>query len=194
MSLTFLVGGARSGKSFLAVEQAARSGLAVTFIATAPADVTNETTIDTEMHDRIARHRRERPSSWATIEEPLDLAGALTHAGGTFAIVDCLTLWASNVMWEGRTDDEIDTVTVESIDAARRVGAPVVVVSNEVGLGIHPDTELGRRYRDVLGRVNQRWAAAADTALFMVAGRALLLGDPATMLGADHPTARITGS
>ncbi len=194
MSLTFLVGGARSGKSSLAVVLATHSGLAVTFIATAPVEISGGAGNDTEMDDRIARHRRERPPSWTTVEEPVDLVSALERAEGTFVIVDCLTLWTSNVMWAGRTDDEIDQLTVDSVAAARCLVDPVVVVSNEVGLGLHPDTELGRRYRDVLGRVNQRWAAAADTALLLVAGRAMRLGDPATMLADDHPPARITES
>jgi adenosylcobinamide kinase / adenosylcobinamide-phosphate guanylyltransferase len=190
MTLTFLVGGARSGKSSLAVDLATRSGLAVTFVATAPAPAIDAE--DDEMVDRIARHRLERPDGWTTVEEPIDLSGALLGAGKSFVIVDCLTLWVSNLMWHDCTDSEIERITAETIDTARGAALPIVVVSNEVGLGIHPDTALGRRFRDVLGRVNQRWAAAADVALLLVAGRALRLDDPVEMLAHHHRAARIT--
>ena len=175
MPLTFLTGGARSGKSTLAVELAERSRLPVTFIATAPLAPPDSPDHDADMAERIARHRAERPDRWVTIEAPIDLDGAIGAAAGTFTVIDCLTLWVSNLMWEGCTDDEI----VERAEAgAQRCAAttdPVVVVTNEVGLGVHPDTALGRRYRDVLGSVNQRWAARAEHSFLLVAGRALRL-------------------
>lgn len=190
MSLTLLIGGARSGKSSLAVELGRRSGLPVTFIATAPTIAIGD--IDAEMATRIDHHRRERPESWTTIEEPVAVAAALAAASGTFVIVDCLTLWVSNLMFAGRTDDEIDQLTDETVALGRSIADPIVVVSNEVGMGIHPDVELGRRYRDVLGRVNQRWAIAADVALLMIAGRALRLDDPTAMLAVADRTTSIS--
>ncbi len=119
-SLTFLTGGARSGKSTLALELARRSGLAVTFIATAPESDASGV-VDVEMEARIERHRMERrdqPGEWVTIEEPLDLIGALRRADGTFTIVDCLTLWVSNLMWAGRTDQAIDQLAVDTATTA----------------------------------------------------------------------------
>ncbi len=177
MSLTLLLGGARSGKSSLAVEIGRRHDGPVCFIATAPS-------IDDDMERRIERHRTERPDTWTTIEEPIDLTGALgaveDHA---LAIVDCLTLWVSNLMYAGRSDDQVRDLATAVGDLAIRRPAPTVVVSNEVGMGIHPDTDLGRRYRDLLGWVNQTIAAAADPSLFLIAGRAIELTDPWQHLG-----------
>lgn len=179
--LTFLTGGARSGKSTFALELGRRATGPVTFIATAPGSER-----DPEMDARIDRHRLERAGiervEWSTIEEPLDVAAALDRATGTFAILDCLTLWVSNLMWAGRSDTEIDEVARHTATVAATFASPVVVVTNEVGMGIHPDHPLGRRYRDTLGRVNQQWAAAADDALLMVAGRALRLDEPSRLL------------
>ena len=174
-ALTLLLGGARSGKSALAVEIGRRHQGRVTFIATSPPS------IDGDLSERIARHRAERPA-WPTIEEPIDLAGALASAGDDLAIVDCVTLWVNNLLHRGDDETAIETAAVDvaATTAARR--GPTVVITNEVGLGVHPTTELGRRYRDLLGRVNQRWAAAADTSLLLVAGRAILLTDPWTLL------------
>jgi adenosylcobinamide kinase / adenosylcobinamide-phosphate guanylyltransferase len=187
--LTFLIGGARSGKSTLALQLAERSGLGVTFIATAPRPGADPEFPDPEMAERIERHRLERsdrPGDWSTIEESLDVADALRLAAGTFTIVDCLTLWVSNLMWAGRTDDEIHGLAAAAAKVASTRENPVVAVSNEVGMGVHPDTPLGRRYRDVLGRVNQTWAASADDALLLVAGRALRLDDPLRLLEVRH--------
>lgn len=175
--LTVLLGGARSGKSALAVEIASRDGRDVTYLATSP-------TIpgDDDLAQRIARHRAERPTTWTTIEERLDLAPALARAVTPVVIVDCLTVWAGNMLHHGRDEQAI----LEASDAAIAVvtdrALAAVVVSNEVGLGIVPVNELARDYRDVLGRVNQRWVAAADEALFMVAGRALPLREPRELL------------
>jgi adenosyl cobinamide kinase/adenosyl cobinamide phosphate guanylyltransferase len=172
--LTLLLGGARSGKSALAVELGRRHGDGVTFIATSPA-------VDGDLADRIARHRAARPP-WPTIEEPLDLAGALERAGGDLAIVDCLTLWVNNLLHRGDSDTDVGALSAATAELAADRPAPTVVVSNEVGLGIHPATELGRHYRDLLGRVNQQWAAAASRSLLLVAGRAVPLADPWTLV------------
>ena len=175
--LTFLVGGARSGKSALALELATDHAGTVTFIATSP-----RIEGDADLDDRIDAHRAERPASWTTIEEPHDLAAALAVAADSFVIVDCVTLWVSNLLWRG---DEEHVITAAAREAAAAVAvraAPTVVISNEVGLGVHPETDVGRQFRDVLGRVNQIWAAAADRSLLLVAGRALPLHDPRTVL------------
>ncbi len=168
--LTLLLGGARSGKSALAVELGCRHSGDVTFIATAPP-------LDADLDARIVCHRAKRPP-WPTIEEPLDLAGALTATGEDLAIVDCLTLWVNNLVQRGDTDEQIERLAADAACLAAARLSPTVVVSNEVGLGVHPATELGRRYRDLLGRVNQHWTAVADRALLLVAGRAVLLSDP----------------
>ena len=171
--LTLLLGGARSGKSALAVEMGRRHGGPVTFVATSEP-------IDSDLAERIARHRRDRPD-WPTVEEPRDLAGALAATNGdALVIVDCLTVWVGNLLHRGDTDVEARSASAAKVAATRP--APTVVVSNEVGLGVHPETELGLRYRDLLGRVNQQWAAVADRTLFLVAGRALPLTDPWAVL------------
>ncbi|MDX2380220.1 MAG: bifunctional adenosylcobinamide kinase/adenosylcobinamide-phosphate guanylyltransferase [Acidimicrobiia bacterium] len=178
MTLTMLLGGARSGKSALAVElghRYAAGGGHVAYIATAPR-------VDDDMALRIERHRDERPKDWHTIEEQTDLESALDRVGDAMAIIDCLTLWTSNLLLAGIDDDDVIASAREAAGRTAVRAAPTVVISNEVGLGVHPDTELGRRYRDVLGRVNQTWAAAATTSLFLVAGRAMPLSDPLSML------------
>jgi adenosylcobinamide kinase / adenosylcobinamide-phosphate guanylyltransferase len=170
VTLVLLLGGARSGKSALAVERGRAWGGAVTLIATGEAG-------DEEMAERIRRHRAERPAEWSTIEEPLDLAGALARVeDGSAALIDCLSLWVANLLGRGDGDDAVEEQAAAVAAQAAARDALTVAVSNEVGLGVVPDTALGRRYRDVLGRVNATWAAAADEALFVVAGRPLRLG------------------
>ncbi|HEX4689978.1 MAG TPA: bifunctional adenosylcobinamide kinase/adenosylcobinamide-phosphate guanylyltransferase [Solirubrobacteraceae bacterium] len=161
MSLVVLIGGARSGKSSLAVRLAAGSGAPVVFIATGEGR-------DAEMAGRIARHRAERPTGWDTVEEPVDLHAAVESAPpAACVVVDCLSLWVANLLEQGSDPD---------LRVPLRNG-PMIAVSNEVGLGVVPATPLGRAYRDVLGRVNAAWAAAADEAYFVVAGKALRLHD-----------------
>lgn len=176
--LTLLLGGARSGKSDLAVEigtKHAAGGGGVTFLATAPR-------LDDDMVRRIDRHRADRPD-WPTIEEPLRLREALADVpDGHLLIIDCITLWTSNASFAGWSDDAIvaDAAATAAIAAAR--SGDVVAVTNEVGLGVHPETDLGRVYRDLLGHVNRAWAAVAQRSLLMVAGRALPLHDPWELL------------
>ena len=168
--LVVVTGGARSGKSTFAVEYGRRHAGPVVFVATAPA-------IDDDMRVRIHRHRAERPD-WPTVEEPCDLVPVVSSASaGSLVIVDCLTLWVSNLMWRGDTDAEVERAA-DDLASSAPSDVAALFVTNEVGLGVHPETELGRRYRDLLGRVNQRLVAASDRALFMVAGRALPLSDP----------------
>lgn len=167
MSLVLLLGGARSGKSALAVEL---GGEAATLIATATAG-------DPDMAERIRRHRAERPAAWTTIEEPLQLGSALASAGQDgVVVVDCLTLWVSNLIEAGPSDEAIEQEARTVAAAAAARDGLTVAVSNEVGLGIVPASPLGRRFRDVLGRVNTDWALAADRAVLVVAGRTVELG------------------
>jgi adenosyl cobinamide kinase/adenosyl cobinamide phosphate guanylyltransferase len=161
--MTFLLGGARSGKSALAVELALAWAGPVTVIATAEAG-------DEEMAERIRLHREARPAEWKTVEEPLELASAIERADADAAvIVDCISLWVANVL-----DEDVDALNEAAVAAALQ-RERAIVVSNEVGLGVVPTSELGRRYRDALGRVNARWAAAADEAMLVVAGKVLRL-------------------
>ena len=167
MSLTFLLGGARSGKSRLAVELASRWEGPVTFIATGEPG-------DEEMAERIRLHRTERPAAWTSVEEPVELESALESVAPEAAVVlDCLSLWVANLLERG--EHAIESRSDRAVVLARRRASPAIVVSNEVGLGVVPVSELGRRYRDVLGRVNAQWAAAADEAALVVAGRMLWL-------------------
>ncbi len=170
MPLTFLVGGARSGKSGLAVRLAAEWEGPVVVIATA------EARDDTELASRIARHRLERPAGWRTVEEPLDLAGALGSVPDrAFVIVDCLTLWTANAVESGWSDEDVERAAADTAALTAGRPTPTVVVSNEVGMGVVPMTPLGRSYRDLLGRVNAVFAARAERACLVVAGRTLEL-------------------
>jgi adenosyl cobinamide kinase/adenosyl cobinamide phosphate guanylyltransferase len=169
VSLTVLLGGARSGKSARAIQLAREWAGPVTVIATGEAG-------DEEMAERIRVHRAARPSSWTTVEEPLDLAGAIERVPRESAlIVDCLSLWVANRLGRDDGDAAIETEGEAAAAIAAARDALTVAVSNEVGLGIVPATPLGRRYRDVLGRVNATWAAAAADAVLVVAGRTLPL-------------------
>jgi len=127
--------------------------------------------LDAEMAERIARHRAERGPRWRTLEAPLDLASALNSVGASeIAVVDCLTLWASNLIHAER-DPEAETTRL----LAALAGKAVILISNEVGLGIVPDNALARRFRDVAGRMNQQVAAATDRVVFVAAGLPLTL-------------------
>lgn len=168
MGFVLILGGARAGKSAYAERLAVESRLPVTFIATAAAG-------DAEMAARIERHRARRPQEWTTVEEPLDLSGAISAASlDSYVVVDCLTLWVSNLLHEGREADDIHALA----EAAARelAGRRSAVVTNEVGLGIVPANELARSFRDVLGRVNAVCAGCAERSVLMVAGRLVELG------------------
>ena len=187
--LILILGGARSGKSAFAERLAAQSGRAVAFIATATAG-------DDEMRKRIARHRASRPMEWHTIEEPLDLAVAVRQAYklADVVLLDCMTLWLGNMLFQeqgqyenddmgkeelSRTSNLFDERSSQQIEALLTVvqsvetGKTLILVSNEVGLGIVPAYPLGRVYRDTLGYVNQRVAQIADRVYLMVAGMAV---------------------
>jgi adenosylcobinamide kinase/adenosylcobinamide-phosphate guanylyltransferase len=169
MATTLFLGGARSGKSRHAQLVAERHDGPLVYVATAEV-------LDDEMADRIARHRADRGDRWRTVECPLDLAAAIAEAEGSGAVlVDCLTLWLSNLMHAGR---DPAGATRDLLGALAAMRSPVLLVSNEVGLGIVPATPLGRRFRDEAGRMNQLVAEAVDEAWFVVAGRALALRAP----------------
>ena len=174
--LIFVLGGARSGKSAFAERLAAlrqtQEGGRVLYVATAEA-------LDADMERRIANHRRQRPPEWDTLEEPLHLPTALPPAleGYDTCLLDCLTLWVSNLLlkMEGNpnAEQEILAAAHRLLETYERSSATWIVVSNEVGLSVVPSTRLGAVYRDALGRVNQAVAARADKVYFMVAGLAL---------------------
>lgn len=163
--LTLILGGARSGKSRHAETLVMRLAPPRVYIATAEP-------LDDEMRARIAEHRTRRGQDWETLEAPRDLPTALARAGTSPVLVDCLTLWLSNLMLDGADIPEAAANLDAALDART---APTVLVSNEVGLGIVPENALARRFRDEAGRLNQRLAARADRVLFMVAGLAMTL-------------------
>jgi adenosylcobinamide kinase/adenosylcobinamide-phosphate guanylyltransferase len=160
-----VLGGARSGKSRHAVELATRGGGRVAFLATARA-------LDGDMAARIARHRAERPAGWTTLEEPQDVvaAGRRAATAHDLLVVDCVTVWVANLMERGDGDAAVVAAADGLADLIRARLLSTVIVSNEVGEGVHPPTELGRRFRDLLGFTNQRLASAADHVTLMVAG------------------------
>ena len=170
--ITLVLGGARSGKSHHAeqiIESALRGELydGAVYLATAEA-------LDDEMKARVAEHRDRRGEIWQTVEEPLDLVDALTANADPARpiLVDCLTLWLSNLMGAGR---DIDAETAALAARLQDIGGPVVLVSNEVGLGFVPDNEFARSFRDHAGRLNQAVAEVADRVLFVAAGLPLTL-------------------
>lgn len=164
-SLTFVLGGARSGKSRFAeeaIEQLSRPAL---YLATAEAR-------DEEMRARIAAHRARRGGHWTTVEEPLELTNTLLSETERPVLIDCLTLWVSNLM-EAKRDVGFETQRLAA--AATQCAVPLVMVSNEVGLGIVPDNDLAREFRDHAGRLNQRIAQVAQRVVFMAAGLPMIL-------------------
>lgn len=179
MAIHLILGGARSGKSAFAERLARDSGLPVKVIATAEA-------LDDEMTLRIRRHQLDRPTGWDTIEQPTRLADALhQHAHpGVFVIVDCLTLWLGNLMAGAEhLPAPADADALPDLHEQRgallaqlpRIQGEVALVANEVGLGLVPETPLGRLFRDEAGRLNQQVAALADRVTFVAAGLPLTL-------------------
>ena len=169
--LILILGGARSGKSALA-EQLARQRERVLFVATAEP-------LDADMERRIAAHRSQRPPHWRTLEEPLDLASAIASTVQDYdvCLLDCLTLWVSNMLLSMEEDPDAEAKILDALDELIEVyeesSSTWIVVSNEVGLGIVPPYLLGRVYRDALGRVNQAVARRADRVYLTAAGYAL---------------------
>jgi len=164
---TLVLGGARSGKSRHAQALAEASGGRLIFVATAQA-------FDDEMTARIARHQADRDARWSTVEAPVDLAAAIGRLDepGTTILVDCLTLWASNLLLQGKAMEPELEALLAAVASPR---GKIILVSNEVGLGIVPDNALARAFRDMAGTINQRVAAAADHVHFVAAGLSLKL-------------------
>jgi adenosylcobinamide kinase / adenosylcobinamide-phosphate guanylyltransferase len=184
MMLTLVLGGARSGKSRYAQSLCASSS-DVIYVATARAD---DGTGDHEMRERIARHRADRPAEWQTVEEPLNLSQIVRGAPvDTTLLIDCATLWISNLMWEWREEqaEKQQRLVIAHIDGlidAVRLRAEnsvpvgeVIIVSNEVGSGVVPEHPVARSFRDLQGFANQRLARAADNVVFVIAGLPLRL-------------------
>jgi adenosylcobinamide kinase/adenosylcobinamide-phosphate guanylyltransferase len=163
----FVLGGARSGKSRYAQTRAEAMPGQLVFVATAEA-------LDEDMANRIDRHRADRDARWRTVEAPLNVAEAIENEArpGHVVLVDCLTLWASNLIF---ADRNVDTETRKLTDAMARATGPLILVANEVGLGIVPDNVLARQFRDAAGIINQAVAAAANEAVFLAAGLPLKL-------------------
>ena len=165
-----LLGGARSGKSALGERLVAESGRRPVYVATAQA-------FDGEMEERIAHHRQRRGEGWLTVEEPLHLARVLRERAreGDAVLVDCLTLWLTNLMAAGRS---AETDVADLIDAIAESRAAIVLISNEVGWGIVPDNALARRFRDEAGRMHQHLAERIDAVAAVMAGLPMVLKDP----------------
>jgi adenosylcobinamide kinase/adenosylcobinamide-phosphate guanylyltransferase len=166
--ITFIIGGCRSGKSRYALDLAGKlSENKKIFMATCLPQ-------DEEMRQRVARHQKDRGKTWITLEVPIDLPEAVTQnsSKGDVILVDCLTLWISNLLT--KTQEVSEDEVIESVDnltqAIQTVNCPVILVSNEVGTGIVPENQLARQFRDIMGMTNQRVAACADAVIWMAAG------------------------
>jgi adenosylcobinamide kinase/adenosylcobinamide-phosphate guanylyltransferase len=164
--ITFIIGGCRSGKSKYALDTAQQMpGGKRIFIATCLPK-------DDEMKQRIARHQEQRSQTWTTVEEPVHLHEAITKFSpkATVILVDCLTLWVTNIMLEAGNEKKIEGHVSKLIHALAAADCPVILVSNEVGTGIVPENKLARQFRDVMGQVNQDVAHYANEVVWMVAG------------------------
>ncbi|NVO00222.1 MAG: bifunctional adenosylcobinamide kinase/adenosylcobinamide-phosphate guanylyltransferase [Geobacteraceae bacterium] len=171
MSKIILVtGGARSGKSRYAEELAVSHGEPLLYVATAACG-------DKEMHERISRHQERRGAAWQTIEEPMDLAGVLLGHDGWFGatLVDCVTLWLTNLLLEKEDKDAVLDEVSRTAKALANLKSPVILVTNEVGMGIVPDNHLARVFRDIAGEANEILAKAADEVYVIFSGLPLKL-------------------
>ncbi len=161
-----MIGGCRSGKSSFALDQANRlAGKNKYFVATS-------VPTDSEMEKRVVKHQKERGNNWQTIEEPVEIHAVINQYSSTAGVilVDCLTLWASNLLFQSKDPDQIDTAINNLENALEKSQCPVFLVSNEVGMGIVPENDLARKFRDLAGLVNQRIASVSDRVFMTVAG------------------------
>ena len=163
--IIFILGGARSGKSSYAIELAKKNKKRVAFIATCQA-------LDKEMAQRIKFHKKTRPRDWQTFEEPYKVSELLFKIGNKFEVIliDCLTLFVSNLMLKGLKEDTINEEVNSIVSAINKIKAKAIIVSNEVGSGIVPENKLGRNFRDIAGKTNQIVAKESDEVFFMVSG------------------------
>jgi len=177
-----ILGGVRSGKSRHAIllGTASARGRRTGFLATARAD-------DRDMARRIAQHQADRPKGWYTVEEPYEIAEACRRLTDRvdLIVLDCLTLWVSNLLLRGDLPEDVLAATDALAKLVGERRASLIIVSNEVGSGVHPPTEIGVRFQDTLGAVNQRLAAAADRVTLMVAGVPMLIKDSTPRIPAD---------
>ncbi len=163
--IVFVTGGTRSGKSRFALELAGNFPGPRAYLATAQP-------LDQEMAERIERHRRSRPGDWHTLEEPLQVAQVVQKEGDRFGLIlfDCLTLWISNLMLAEQGEEKILEEADRFLAACREARCSLIIVGNEVGMGIVPDNALSRNFRDLAGLIQQRVAAEADEAYFLICG------------------------
>ncbi len=162
--IVLVIGGCRSGKSRFAVDYA-RGYKSKFFVATCEA-------LDEEMKKRVKKHQEDRGPGWTTVEAPLELPDAIARCGAEadVILVDCLTLWISNMILKGKTEEDVMSRTDELLKSIQEIDSAVILVSNEVGTGIVPENPMARMFRDVAGMVNQKVAACADKVVWMVAG------------------------
>jgi len=175
--IVLITGGARSGKSRFAQSLAEEAGKIRTYLATCP--VPDMEYQDGELVDRISRHKRDRQGrDWQTVEETTDLAGVLGNIQNSVVLVDCLTLWVNNLLYEKKMDEDAVVEACSGvIDVCQKRTGIVIFVTNEVGCGIVPDNELARMYRDCVGRCNQTFGRAADRVVFISCGQAMVMKD-----------------
>ena len=172
--MIFITGGCRSGKSRFALDHADRHFSRKLYLATCEA-------LDEEMAQRIEQHKKMRGPEWKTIEEPIKIVERIKEYGEGVEVIlmDCITLWLSNLLTREKTDQEIMDEMTRFVEMMKQTPTSFIVVSNEVGMGIVPADPLGRRFRDLSGMANQKIAAAANTVIFMVSGIPIFLKSPA---------------
>jgi adenosylcobinamide kinase/adenosylcobinamide-phosphate guanylyltransferase len=168
--IIFVTGGCRSGKSRFALEYANKHFKSKMFLATAPA-------LDDEMKKRIKAHQEARGPEWAAMEEQTEIAKAVASVETDYEVIllDCMTLWLSNLIMAGEPESQIFSRTEAFIEAIQKISQSVIIVSNEVGYGIVPVNDIARQFRDIMGTVNQRLAACADVVVWTIAGLAQII-------------------
>ncbi len=163
--IIFILGGARSGKSNFAESLAKEYSDNVVYIATYVPDKTDE-----EMQERINHHQKSRPAAWKTYEEGVNIAPLLKDIDSDVIVIDCMTIYTSTLMLAGKTEEKIKANIAQMLCSLKEAKYKSIIVANEVGLGVVPETALGRKFRDIAGRVNQAIAKKADSVYFTAAG------------------------